>query len=191
MGAPQLETIAASVRSGCRWEEVAGLRRANLDLKNDELRVRTVAARISAGRYELKDVPMNDYSRRDIELPGRLVEILQFHLASAPDSDLAFPNERGGIIDYGNFRERVFAPAVARSGLEPFTFHDLRHTHVAWLVDADWSEYRIVRRMGWKDSRMLYTTYGHLLDKHNREGMATLEERWIEPTPPQHEQALD
>jgi integrase len=65
--------------------------------------------------------------------------------------------------------------------LEPFTFHDLRHTHVAWLIDADWSEYRIVRRMGWKDSRMLYTTYGHLLDKHNREGMANLEERWIEP----------
>lgn len=50
-------------------------------------------------------------------------------------------------------------------------FHVLRHTHVTWLIDAGWKEFRMVRRLGWKDGRMLYTVYGHLFRNHDEELM--------------------
>jgi hypothetical protein len=81
-------------------------------------------------------------------------------------------------MSYRNFRERVFDPVVERSGFAPLTFHDLRHTHCAWLIDLGWSEFHIIRRMGWKDGRMLHSTYGHLLNRRNREAIEGLEKHW-------------
>ena len=63
----------------------------------------------------------------------------------------------------------------------PLSFHDLRHTHVTWLIDAGWNEFRIVRRLGWKDGRMLHTVYGHLFRDHDEELIAGLERRWQTP----------
>jgi integrase len=171
-----------AVWTGCRWGELAGLLRDNLDLDQGELHVRTVVARVSSGHYELKPVPKNDYSLRTVDLPEPVVEILKFHLAAARDSDLVFPNSKGGVMSYRNFRERVFDPAVERSGFAPLTFHDLRHTHCAWLIDLGWSEFHIVRRMGWKDGRMLHSTYGHLLNRRNREAIEGLEKHWSDAT---------
>ncbi|HYN35495.1 MAG TPA: tyrosine-type recombinase/integrase, partial [Actinomycetota bacterium] len=171
------------------------------------LDVRTVITRTKPGHYVLKEFPKNDFRRRTIELPRQLVEVLRFHLLAAPESDFVFPNSvsgqattelwrppterkshrepvryRGRPLSYRNFRRDVFDKAVARSGMD-LTFGDLRKTHVAWLIDAGWSEARIVRRMGWKDGRMLHTTYGPRLEKRQRDEVSGLEEGWPSETP--------
>lgn len=146
--------------TGLRWQEVAGLLRANLDLDGARLHVRTVVER---GSRELKALPKSAAGKRTVSLNPRLVEMLRFHLAGAPDSPLVFPSREGSTLNHSNFRRRQFAPAAARAGLAPLTVHDLRHTHASWLIEAGWPEFKIVRRLGWKDGRMLYTTYGHLL----------------------------
>lgn len=170
----------AAVWTGCCWEELAGLLRANLDLDAGWLHVSTVAAKNGRGGYVLKDYPKNDYRRRSIELPAQLIETLRFHLAGSSASRFVFPNRDGELTNYDNFRSRVFAPAVESCDLDHFTFHDLRHTHCSWLIDLKLSEYRIVRRMGWKDGRMLHSTYGHRLKRRDREGMEGLEQAWTE-----------
>jgi integrase len=151
--------------TGLRWQEATGLLRINLDLDRARLQVRTVTER---GSSELKTLPKTDAGKRTVSLNTRLVEMLRFHLAGAPDSPLVFPSPGGRMLNESNFR-RVWRTAVRRAGLEPLSVHDLRHTHTSWLIEAEWPEFKIVKRLGWRDSRMLYTTYGHLLPGHDAE----------------------
>lgn len=164
--------------TGCRWGELTGLLKENLDLERGELHVRSVAERISSARVELKPVPKTKSSWRTVTLPAQLVAILKFQVGKHPHSDLVFPNQDGGLLSYKNFRTRHWDPAVAKANAKPLTFHDLRHTHVSWLIDAGWTEFRIVKRMGWKDGRMLHTVYGHLFRERDPELIAGLEKRW-------------
>ncbi len=170
--------VLAAPWTGCRWGELTGALKENLDLARRELRVRSVAERVTASRAELKAVPKTKSSWRTVSLPAQLVEVLERQVADHPHSPLVFPNRSGGVLSYRNFRTRHWDPAVEEAGVAPLTFHDLRHTHVAWLIDAGWTEFRIVRRMGWKDGRMLHTVYGHLFRDHDEELMADLEARW-------------
>jgi integrase len=170
--------VYAAAWTGCRWSELAGLTKANLDLGNAELHVRSVAERVSSGRVELKEIAKTQSSWRTVGIPTQLVDILRFQLGKHPASDLVFPSREGGPLLYGNFRRRHWNPAVVGASLQPLTFHDLRHTHVSWLIDAGWTEFRIVRRMGWKDGRMLHTVYGHLFTERDPDLMAGLERRW-------------
>ena len=59
-----------------------------------------------------------------------VIEALAEHLAAFPAEldELVFRNERGGPLRRANFRQRVWQPALARSGLvERPKFHDIRH----------------------------------------------------------------
>ncbi len=158
--------------AGLRWGELAGLRREHLDLERAQLRVRTVLT-----RFELKDCPKSDSGRRTIGLPGSVVALLKSHLHDAPASEHVFTSRSGALLRESNFRRRHWNPAVAAVGLEPLTFHDLRHTHVALLIRYGWQEYSIVRRLGWKDGTMLYRCYGHLFPSHDAELVLDLERR--------------
>src|SRR4030095_4129988 len=53
--------------------------------------------------------------------------------------------------------------AVAAEGLAPFRFHDLRHTHVAWLVAGGAPLPHIQARLGHESITTTIDTYGHLL----------------------------
>ena len=61
--------ILTAAWTGCRWGELTGLLKENLDLERGELRVRSVASRISASRTELKSVPKTKSGRRNVSLP--------------------------------------------------------------------------------------------------------------------------
>lgn len=48
-------------------------------------------------------------------------------------------------------------------------FHDLRHSHVAYLISASWDFYAIQRRLGHASVRTTFDAYGHLL-AHGEQG---------------------
>lgn len=65
-----------------------------------------------------------------------------------------------------DFYERVWYPLMAelcREGVAPFRFHDLRHTHVAWLVAGGAPLPNIQARLGHESITTTIDTYGHLL----------------------------
>lgn len=64
---------------------------------------------------------------------------------------------------HSNFYVRHFKPAVLRAGLQPSTrFHDLRHTHVAWLIRQGAHPKAIMARLGHSSINVTLDTYGHL-----------------------------
>ena len=53
--------------------------------------------------------------------------------------------------------------ALAAEGITPLRFHDLRHTHVAWLVAGGAALPHIQARLGQESITTTIDTYGHLL----------------------------
>jgi integrase len=66
-----------------------------------------------------------------VAFPAHITAALKSHLADfvAPEADaLVFTSPTGATLRHGNFRRRVWLPALAEAGLTELHFHDLRHT---------------------------------------------------------------
>jgi integrase len=163
--------VATAAGAGLRWGECVGLRRRNVDLLRRELQVVEVAVEI-AGRVTFKRYPKSKASRRTVPLPDFLIEALAEHLAGFPAEleELVFWNERGGPLRRANFRQRVWLPALARSGLvERPKFHDLRHCYATWLVSEGVPVNVVQAVMGHEQASTTLNRYTHVpADTHAR-----------------------
>lgn len=151
---------------GCRWQEFAGLKRKNLDLVNRRLRIVGTVERIG-GQYRYVEDVKSRSSLRTLVIPWFLAEMLGQHLSQAPEGEFVFPSPDGRMLRYDNFRTRVWNKIVAEAALAPLTFHELRHTAAAIMIDQGADPLQIQRRLGHKDITTTYKHYGHLFP--NRE----------------------
>jgi integrase len=172
--------IFTAAWTGLRWRELAGLHRDALDLDTGQLHIRTALTKVdghSGMVLAIKDYQKSDSGRRTIGLTESVVAMLREHLENTNNNNaLLFPGHDGGFLHDSTFRRRQWTPAVKAAGLQPLTFHDLRHTHASLLIRYGWQEFKIVRRLGWKDATMLHRTYGHLFPQHDSELLVDLEE---------------
>jgi integrase len=60
---------------------------------------------------------------------------------------------------------RAFQKAVARSGIGPLRWHDLRHTFAAWAIQDGVTLYELMQLGGWKSYSMVMR-YAHLAPDH-------------------------
>jgi integrase len=108
------------------------------------------------------DLGKTKAARRALSMPKFLRDILVAHVKSYPDTEWVFPAPKGGFLRYDNFRTRAWVPAVDKAGLAPLTFHCLRHTAAAFMIDDGADPLQLKRRMGHEDIRPSLDTYGHL-----------------------------
>jgi integrase len=104
-----------------------------------------------------------------------IVEVLARHLETAPASEWVFPARQGGHLRYDNFRVRVWDPAVERASLVPLTFHELRHTAAAVMINEGADPLQVQRRLGHKDVGTTLGVYGHLYPNREEELVAALD----------------
>jgi integrase len=152
---------------GLRWHEIAGLSRRYVRLEQGRpatLRVISTVER-SGGRCRVVDLGKTKAARRALAMPEFLRDILVAHLERYPDGEWVFPAPKGGFLRYDNFRTRVWTPAVERARLAPLTFHSLRHTAAAFMIDDRADPLQLKRRMGHEDIRPSLDTYGHLFEQ--------------------------
>ncbi|MHB9861067.1 tyrosine-type recombinase/integrase [Streptomyces sp. YIM S03343] len=86
------------------------------------------------------------------------------HVEGREDDALLFTSPQRGPLRARNFRQRFFAPAVAKAGLGHLnvTPHKLRHT-AASLAIASGADVNVVQSMlGHKSATLTLDTYGHL-----------------------------
>jgi len=97
------------------------------------------------------------------------VDILTQHLEMFGDSDgLVFSSVQGGPERAGNFRKRYWRPAVDATVGGRLRFHDLRHSHVAMLIDQQVHPKIIAQRLGHTPVRTVLDVYGHLFEGLDR-----------------------
>lgn len=176
---PFVSFLAAT---GVRWGEAVVLTVADVDLlaATPTVRISKALKRGTVGHHVGETKTLR--SKRTISLPGSLVSQL-VPLVAAESDELLFTTEAGTRLHHGNFRARVWLPAIeaatdtglpeaARLTKQP-RIHDLRHSHGSWLVAEGVDLPTVQHRLGHESITTTINTYGHLMpDQLNRAAQA-------------------
>jgi integrase len=133
-----------------RWGELAALRRADLDMTRRTVRIDRSLTELSGGGRSFGP-PKSAAGRRTVIIPEIIAVDLAVHLeqlAGPGSDDLIFTSPAGEPLHHGNFRRRVWLPALEAAGLPALHLHDLRHAGnvLSAAVGANLRE--LMERMG-------------------------------------------
>jgi integrase len=131
--------------------------------------------------------PTSAHSKRAINLPQSLIEVLRTHKArqserhlqggeAYQDHDLIFCTASGTPLDRGDVVKREFWPLLRQAGLRRIRFHDLRHTFATLLIAQGESPKYIQAQLGHASIQVTMDRYGHLLPDVNRQAARRLED---------------
>jgi integrase len=150
--------------TGCRWSEAIGLRLKNLDVLACKAYILVKTVMDDSGNWH-DEPPKSRRGRRTVSFPQRIAQVL-IPLAMADDDRerRIFLGPRGGMVAVKDFYS-IWHKATAEAGLTGLRIHDLRHTHVAWLIAAKVPLSAISRRIGHKSISVTDDIYGHLLEE--------------------------
>lgn len=182
--------IITAAWTGCRWGELAGLHRRNVDLHTGTITIDTYHGALHEARGKRWiGPPKTASSARRITLPPFLTALLREHLATHPH-EYVFTTSSGTWLWHSTFDRRVLRPAIdgnldtpnpavrtqpIRPGL---TFHGLRHSHNTWMIEDDVPEIVRSRRLGHHLDNRLVETYSHISGEMQRRLLDRLEQRW-------------
>ena len=113
-----------------RWGELAGLRRANIDLEACEIRITETLVQPGKGGLRF-DTPKSNAGKRTVAFPVEIAGEIRWHLerfAEPGKRGLVFVGPKGGRLRRSNFHESVWSKAREAVGLPDLHIHDLRHT---------------------------------------------------------------
>ncbi|GAB3312791.1 site-specific integrase [Geodermatophilus aquaeductus] len=147
--------------TGVRFGELAALKVGRLDLT----RRRAVIAESVTTVHRAGQVwgSPKGHTRREVPIPGFLVEELGTLVEGRGDDELVFSGVRGGgALRATVFRRAAFDEAAASIGLAGLHPHELRHT-AASLAIAAGADVKVVQQMlGHASAAMTLDQYGHL-----------------------------
>lgn len=142
--------------TGCRIGELLALTPADIDLNKNQISISKTFYKI-----ECKDVitePKTKQSIRVIEIPeflkNEIKEFIDGHYGM-PESERLFPITQEAV-------QHKMKRCIKKADVKKIRVHDLRHSHVAYLIDRGVAPLIIKERVGHKDIRITLNTYGHL-----------------------------
>ena len=135
-----------------RQSEILNLTWSEVDLKNRFIRLGGLRTKNKTGRV--------------IPLHNRIVDYLQ---------SLPRPIQGGFIFEHRCWNRKAFLEALSLTGIEDFTFHDLRHCAINNLRLAGNDHYKIKQASGHKTDSA-FQRY-NLVTEEEMKGMQWLEEK--------------
>lgn len=170
---PLIMTLAGT---GMRWGELAALTVGDVDLENAVIRI-TKAEKEDPDNPGRKIIgpTKSRKSKRTITIGDEVVEALT-PLLGRPRTARLFLPPKGGPLRHSTFYYDIWqgrclgvrakkgrkAPPARTVGDPQPRLHDLRHTHVAWLIALGVSLAVIQARLGHDKITTTIDTYGHL-----------------------------
>jgi integrase len=131
-----------------RFGETIELRRSDIDLSNETIRIRRAAVRIN-GTFEI-GTPKSEASIRDVAIPPHLIPIIEDHLAKyvgTKRDSLLFPNDSGEHLQPSTLM-RHWYKARAAAGRDDLRWHDLRHSGAVLAAATGASLAELMARLG-------------------------------------------
>jgi integrase len=171
---------AFAIGSGCRQNEILGLRWQDVDLDAGSVRI---AGQLSRGR-ELAEVK-TERGRRTFGLPelaryalrAQRVQQARDRLAAGSrwqDGDYVFTMKDGRPVGWRSL-DAAFVRAQARAGVRRQRFHDMRHAFATLLLDAGEEVAVISKMLGHADYSTTVDVYSHLSRERSRVAAARID----------------
>ena len=153
--------------TGARLSEILGCRWQDINFTTQTWRINYGLHYSQTKGYYL-DTPKTKTSSRSISLNNRVVEMLrEYQKTCTLETDFVFAFN--DIYPQRNIILKKFYSCIKESGSKKIRFHDLRHSHVALLINMEEHDFVIKERMGHSSIRITYDIYGHLFPTKQRE----------------------
>ncbi len=173
-----------ALTTGMRQGELLALRWQEVDLDAGRIAVvRTIQRIRNQGLHE--GAPKSARGRRHVQLMplGRAAlhrqrACLDVERATAPrwtEQDLVFPNTVGKPMEGSNLDNRIHKPLMARLGLPPVRFHDLRHSCASLLLALGVHPKVVQELLGHAAIGTTLGTYSHTLPTLQDDAMGRLQ----------------
>ena len=127
---PDRLRLLVTLASWCamRFGETAELRRSDIDLSGEVIRIRRGAVRTKQG-YKV-DTTKSLASERDVDIPPHVIPLIEMHLTKyvgAKRDALVFPADHGGHLQPSTLYRHWYKARTA-AGRDDLRWHDLRHS---------------------------------------------------------------
>ena len=153
-----------------RWGELCALRQRDIDPETRTIRVERTLTELQGGGLAFGP-PKSDAGQRAVVFPELIANVVRWHLscfALDGEDGAVFTGPAGALLRRGNFRRRVWLPALRKAKLPAIHFHDLRHTGNTLTANAGANLRELMTRMGHSSTRAALI-YLHSTDDRQRE----------------------
>ncbi|MGM0603902.1 MAG: site-specific integrase, partial [Bacillota bacterium] len=168
--------------TGLRRGELLALKWKDIDLYNLRLHVRRSTEVIRSdseneSRIEYNE-PKTETSIRTVDFDNDTAAVLANYknymekFSSSEDLVFRLDNKEPMHPDYVTRRFRRKADKI---GLEKVRFHDLRHTHATWLLQAGVNPKIVQERLGHHDVSITLKIYSHVIPSMQRDAVKKLQ----------------
>lgn len=148
--------------TGCRIGELLALTPKDIDFARNQMSITKTYYRNGGKDYITE--PKTKQSIRVIEIPEFLKQEIQKYVDGhygMPQNERLFPIGQEAV-------QHKLKRHVEKSGVKKIRVHDLRHSHVAYLIHLGVEPLLIKERLGHKDIKITLNTYGHLYPNQQR-----------------------
>ena len=142
--------------TGIREGELLALSLSDFDMSGNLLHINKTYNRIR--KRDVIDTPKTENSVRTIDIPNFLKEEVQEY----SKKHYGFPEDQRLFPIVARTLQKRLKKYEALTGVKSIRVHDIRHSHVAYLIYQGVEPLIIKERLGHKDIQMTLNTYGHL-----------------------------
>ena len=136
--------------------ELLALSLSDFDMSGNLLHINKTYNRIR--KRDVIDTPKTENSVRTIDIPNFLKEEVQEYAKK----HYGFPEDQRLFPIVARTLQKRLKKYEALTGVKSIRVHDIRHSHVAYLIYQGVEPLIIKERLGHKDIQMTLNTYGHL-----------------------------
>ncbi len=170
--------LVLALSTGMRMGELLGLTWRAVDFDAGAVRVQGSLQRTAGGLALVE--PKTARSRRQVDIELRVVAALRRHRTAQRKErlaagsgwvgrDLVFTTRRGAPIDGRELLRAWFRPLLARAGLPPIRFHDLRHSYASIALSRGLHPKVVQEAMGHSTIAVTMDLYSHVVPSLQRE----------------------
>lgn len=147
--------------AGLRLGETSGLQVGDVDFLR---RTITVSRQVQGENRRVAEVVTPKHgSERVVYVPERLVQMIAVHVETVGvHSDERWLFSTGGHLWHRGIAGHHWRQLRARTGLEAFTLHDLRHFYASALIASGCDVVTVQRSLGHAQPSITLNTYSHL-----------------------------
>ena len=172
---PEKMRLMVTLASWCalRFGETVELRRGDIDLSDEVIRIRRAAVR-TGGTYSIT-TPKSDAGLRDVAIPPHIIPQIENHLAKYVGrhrDSLVFPADNGGHLQPSTLYRHWYRARDA-AGRPDLRFHDLRHSGAVLAAATGASLAELMARLG-HSTPQAAMRYQHAAHGRDREIAALL-----------------